>query len=173
MGSRNLNPIEAIPGEDVFGVPVHPGQAIAMATKSGGCANINKGRYLGQRKTSGHWNKDFKCYIVEQDLVRRERTNAAGEEWLHYAYGEKEQEIYNRQRDALAAVAGEDPGYCFRNKNNHRYGSPEYIAAKKIWRATYDEYASKRDAWLDEHYPYKSTPYVRRSTLWLNRIIKL
>lgn len=171
MGSRNTNPLEVIPGEDVFHNVVNPGDTIAMATKSYGSAHINKGRYLGQRKPMNYYSEDFRCYIVEQDLVRRERTHADGQEWLHYGYG-KTKEVYDRQRAALTAAVGEDPGYYFKG-NQYRYGSPEYTAAEKVWNASYKDYCKRRDAWLDEHYPWKSTPYVRRSTLWLNKIIKL
>lgn len=161
-----LKPYEVVAGKDVFQNVVNPGDAVAIATKSGGNAYISKGRYLGQRKPSSWYNEEFRCYIVEQDLVRRARTNAAGEEWAWYGG------LYETQRAALAAAVGEHPGHYFKG-GQYRYGTPEYVAADKAWHVSYKEYMKRETAWLDEHYPYKVTPYVRRSTLWSNKIIKI
>lgn len=164
-----LKPYEAAPGEDIFDNVVNPGDSVAMATKSYGSVHINKGRYLGRRASTYH--KDAYFYIVEQDRVRRVRMNAAGEIWMYRPWYPNR---HTEQGATLHAVIGEEP------KSPHqpyRWGTPEYAQWK---RDVYDPYMiqrtehhNKKEAWLDEHYPWTAIPYVRRSTLQCNQIIKL
>lgn len=174
MGTRNPNPIEEIPGIDVFRNVVLPGDVIAMATKSYGSANINKGRYLGQRKPLHviTWRKDFKNYIVEQDKVSRLRTNAQGRVWSPWQTKNADQYV------TLHAAIGDSPARPKQNVYDRDvYNNPELKAqAQKDWEIYTNlclEHSQKTEAWLDIHYPYLSTPYIRKSTLWLNKIIKL
>lgn len=180
MGSRNPNPIEAIPGTDEFDNVVNPGDTIAMATKSGGGAYINKGRYLGQRKPGRSWyGKDFKCYVVEQDLTHTVRRNAAGVEWVFNAW--RTTKVGEAQLAEAVAVIGERPvrpqatdqmySWNFQRNNPKEYAElrklwDEYNLAERAWR-------EKLETWLNANYPTRKEPYVRRSTLWLNKIIKL
>ena len=171
MRSRNSNPIEAVPGKDVFNNVVNPGDTIAMATKSYGSVTINKGRYLGQRKAKSY---NHICYVVEQDRVHSRRMNADGVEWDFSWRGSKVEE----QNKLLEAAIGSKPI----SPTIHRYSAQirhdpklleEVNLAWKNFENEYYNYEIAKKNWLDANYPYKNFPYVRRSTLWLNKIIKL
>lgn len=170
--SRAL-PVDAVPGKDVFGNVVNVGDNIAMATKSYGSAHINKGRYLGQRKPSTGYSKDFRCYIVEQDLVRTLRVSAAGVKWQYVSWRSGHQD----QKAELEAAIGLPPTRPTSNEWDPANRAPERRAIiKQEWDAYYkahEAYNKKEEKWLNKHYPFKDFPYVRRSTLWLNKIIKL
>lgn len=174
MSKRKLKSFDPIPGKDVFDNVINPGDAIAMATKSAGNVYIAKGRYLGSRMVK--WGREsYFYYIVEKDLVHRARTSAAGELWHDWRVfpnprtKEQDQEMF--------AEIGLPPTPPTRTMwNIDRKDSVLQAEIKTEWaayREVSDLYENKKEAWLDIHYPYKSTPYVRRSTLWLNKIIKL
>lgn len=162
-------PYKQLPGQDIHGNPVNPGDLVAIATKGMGSAYLYRGRYLGLRETGYSYRPH--SYVVEQDRVRKVRMNAAGVVWKFQSWRQGHDEQKAELEAAIGVCALHNP------HNPYRWGTPEYNNWHNTQYIPYQkaqqEYNAKKEAWLDANYPWTKIPFTRRSTLQLNKILKL
>lgn len=146
MKKRRIKPCEAVSFTNDLGHVIQPGDQVLIITSHYKKTRIGVGRYVGLRERAA---------VVEFDEVHEKTVhNENGSIWRWEAPGLESPKSppYVNTWNATPAVRA------------------EVQRAAEEHRETYNQYHNALEAYKVTNYHVVKTPYVRRSTLQLNRI---